>query len=139
MFRFLFGFIYRIFSFSPFPPPRHYEWWKCAHLIISIRGSTYYLAKIKRYLVTIGFPRHTKPQNPNLHFIKSNILGHDNAITPKCQNSNASYSMLSFIVEIILLCVYRLSVLLGSKRDSERVYIGCMKKGPVVNDPALKW
>lgn len=40
---------------------------------------------------------------------------------------------------VVLLYADRLSVVLGRKRESERVYIGCMKKGPVVNDPALKW
>ena len=33
----------------------------------------------------------------------------------------------------------RLSLLLAKDRNHPQTYIGCMKKGPVINDPKLKW
>lgn len=33
----------------------------------------------------------------------------------------------------------RLATLLAKERPSPRTYIGCMKKGPVITDPKLKW
>jgi hypothetical protein len=33
----------------------------------------------------------------------------------------------------------RLAALLAKERPQHKTYIGCMKKGPVVNDPNLKW
>jgi hypothetical protein len=33
----------------------------------------------------------------------------------------------------------RLAALLAKDRLHQRTYIGCMKKGPVVNDPNMKW
>lgn len=33
----------------------------------------------------------------------------------------------------------RLAALLAKERPQHRTYIGCMKKGPVVNDPNMKW
>ncbi|KAG8067435.1 hypothetical protein GUJ93_ZPchr0005g15252 [Zizania palustris] len=33
----------------------------------------------------------------------------------------------------------RLAALLAKERSHHRTYIGCMKKGPVVNDPNMKW
>jgi len=33
----------------------------------------------------------------------------------------------------------RLAALLAKERPEHRTYVGCMKKGPVVNDPNMKW
>ncbi|CAL4895317.1 unnamed protein product [Urochloa decumbens] len=33
----------------------------------------------------------------------------------------------------------RLAALLAKERPQHRTYVGCMKKGPVVNDPNMKW
>jgi len=33
----------------------------------------------------------------------------------------------------------RLAVLLSQPRTSPRTYLGCLKKGPVITDPGLKW
>ncbi|KAL6864909.1 hypothetical protein ACP4OV_016060 [Aristida adscensionis] len=33
----------------------------------------------------------------------------------------------------------RLAALLAKERPHQRTYVGCMKKGPVVNDPNMKW
>lgn len=33
----------------------------------------------------------------------------------------------------------RLAALLAKERPQHKTYIGCMKKGPVVNDPNMKW
>jgi hypothetical protein len=33
----------------------------------------------------------------------------------------------------------RLAALLAKERAQHKTYIGCMKKGPVVNDPNMKW
>lgn len=33
----------------------------------------------------------------------------------------------------------RLAALLAKERLQHRTYVGCMKKGPVVNDPNMKW
>ncbi|KAL2940366.1 putative beta-1 3-galactosyltransferase 12 [Bienertia sinuspersici] len=35
--------------------------------------------------------------------------------------------------------VYRLATLLAKERTNSMTYIGCMKKGPVVTDPKMKW
>lgn len=33
----------------------------------------------------------------------------------------------------------RLATLLAKERTDARTYIGCMKKGPVITDPKMKW
>ena len=33
----------------------------------------------------------------------------------------------------------RLAALLAKERPEHWTYVGCMKKGPVVNDPNMKW
>ena len=42
--------------------------------------------------------------------------------------------------EILILSIPdRLAILLAKDRAHRRTYIGCMKKGPVVTDPKMKW
>jgi hypothetical protein len=91
------------------------------------------------FLLLLGWPFSRQP----LSFLKQIIMSKLTMISicaqvynSKCNDLSARYTAMN--VDIFSL-LDRLATLLAKERTHSLTYIGCMKKGPVITDPKMKW
>ena len=78
-----------------------------------------------------------------LNFLKQIIMS-KLMMTFICVQVSKSVSVFCSVNVLSLMLIFftssdRLATLLAKERSHSLTYIGCMKKGPVITDPKLKW